>query len=116
MKVYVDGEEYEWKIEQDRLTDTIKTDKALQIGSRTPGSRIKGEIDEVMVFSRKLEQTEVQQLAGASPIKEILQIAANDRTDEQIQKLRKHYLNAICLLYTSPSPRDATLSRMPSSA
>ena len=24
--------------------------------------------------------------------------------------------NIICLLYTSPSPRDATLSRMPSSA
>ena len=24
--------------------------------------------------------------------------------------------NGICLLYTSPSPRDATLSRMPSSA
>ena len=26
------------------------------------------------------------------------------------------YLNIGCLLYTSPSPRDATLSRMPSSA
>ena len=25
-------------------------------------------------------------------------------------------LDVICLLYTSPSPRDATLSRMPSSA
>ena len=25
-------------------------------------------------------------------------------------------LLAVCLLYTSPSPRDATLSRMPSSA
>ena len=25
-------------------------------------------------------------------------------------------LDTICLLYTSPSPRDATLSRMPSSA
>ena len=25
-------------------------------------------------------------------------------------------LDSICLLYTSPSPRDATLSRMPSSA
>ena len=24
--------------------------------------------------------------------------------------------NEVCLLYTSPSPRDATLSRMPSSA
>ncbi len=110
VKVYVDGEEYEWKIEQDRLTDTIKTDKALQIGSRTPGSRIKGEIDEVMVFSRKLEQTEVQQLAGASPIKEILQIAANDRTDEQIQKLRKHYLNAIDKPYAKLSQRVAKLT------
>ena len=26
------------------------------------------------------------------------------------------YLDYFCLLYTSPSPRDATLSRMPSSA
>ena len=28
----------------------------------------------------------------------------------------KTWLHRICLLYTSPSPRDATLSRMPSSA
>ena len=31
---------------------------------------------------------------------------------EEIAKKHPH----ICLLYTSPSPRDATLSRMPSSA
>ena len=42
--------------------------------------------------------------------------------DAQIKEVRKRidelgieYLY-ICLLYTSPSPRDATLSRMPSSA
>ena len=28
----------------------------------------------------------------------------------------KHYYNKGCLLYTSPSPRDGLLSRMPSSA
>ena len=28
----------------------------------------------------------------------------------------KKALDQVCLLYTSPSPRDATLSRMPSSA
>ena len=32
-----------------------------------------------------------------------------------VKKLKKEGIN-ICLLYTSPSPRDATLSRMPSSA
>ena len=30
--------------------------------------------------------------------------------------LKNIQLNKSCLLYTSPSPRDATLSRMPSSA
>ena len=29
---------------------------------------------------------------------------------------REHTKTQVCLLYTSPSPRDATLSRMPSSA
>ena len=33
-----------------------------------------------------------------------------------IYKAVKDKLNITCLLYTSPSPRDATLSRMPSSA
>ena len=33
---------------------------------------------------------------------------------EKAKKSKDH--DDICLLYTSPSPRDATLSRMPSSA
>ena len=35
----------------------------------------------------------------------------NPQTGEEIDDW-----NCTCLLYTSPSPRDATLSRMPSSA
>ena len=39
-------------------------------------------------------------------------------TEEEEIKLADYLLqmSEICLLYTSPSPRDATLSRMPSSA
>ena len=33
-----------------------------------------------------------------------------------IDDLGADSLDTVCLLYTSPSPRDATLSRMPSSA
>ena len=36
-----------------------------------------------------------------------------DFTDEEYKKIKK---NDVCLLYTSPSPRDGLLSRMPSSA
>ena len=36
--------------------------------------------------------------------------------DAWMLMLRDHGTLSLCLLYTSPSPRDATLSRMPSSA
>ena len=35
---------------------------------------------------------------------------------EKVPPLHNKYLNRLCLLYTSPSPRDGLLSRMPSSA
>ena len=45
------------------------------------------------------------------------QTKVNSLTEEQIELLRNHVVKYnICLLYTSPSPRDRVLSRMPSSA
>ena len=43
---------------------------------------------------------------------------STDQADEIMVKPVNDYIDddIICLLYTSPSPRDATLSRMPSSA
>ena len=48
----------------------------------------------------------------------------NSMTNEELRKIRgseiamiyQEPMASLCLLYTSPSPRDATLSRMPSSA
>ena len=39
-----------------------------------------------------------------------------DHTGGNLTLKQNHGLTITCLLYTSPSPRDATLSRMPSSA
>ena len=47
-------------------------------------------------------------------IKELTLIDATHASDEAI--LRIHDADYICLLYTSPSPRDKRQSRMPSSA
>ena len=54
----------------------------------------------------------------ATAIVQIYPIGANEKSEILINNcLAEVFLqfNA-CLLYTSPSPRDATLSRMPSSA
>ena len=41
--------------------------------------------------------------------------AAGEMTEAEVRKVDKDN-KKICLLYTSPSPRDGLLSRMPSSA
>ena len=55
---------------------------------------------------------------GAKPISDLIG-RISDNVKEFFSKNQGYSLNGIgigCLLYTSPSPRDATLSRMPSSA
>eukprot|EP00830_Metopus_es_P009719 TRINITY_DN1936_c0_g1_i2.p2 TRINITY_DN1936_c0_g1~~TRINITY_DN1936_c0_g1_i2.p2 ORF type:complete len:103 (-),score=28.74 TRINITY_DN1936_c0_g1_i2:11-319(-) len=47
---------------------------------------------------------------------QILTYAQNSRVIRQLHFTQIYIWDQNCLLYTSPSPRDATLSRMPSSA
>ena len=56
-----------------------------------------------------LENVEVRYAGGASTAQVVIneQVAGTDGQSVELTS---------CLLYTSPSPRDATLSRMPSSA
>ena len=63
-------------------------------------------------------QTEEKLRRGVSDI----EVMAKRARSIAVQQQRPYQLTisedsiSICLLYTSPSPRDATLSRMPSSA
>ena len=47
--------------------------------------------------------------------KEYAKVNKDYKSLQEIVAVSKEY-KEVCLLYTSPSPRDATLSRMPSSA
>ena len=46
----------------------------------------------------------------------IAKVLHERNSSEEFSNLIQSAKNELCLLYTSPSPRDATLSRMPSSA
>ena len=64
--------------------------------------------------------TWLAQLAALIEGSKLIDAPARGTSLEDILPLAKDYelivLYTSCLLYTSPSPRDATLSRMPSSA
>ena len=48
--------------------------------------------------------------------KDLVLVSVNEAFSLIDKAVKKNVLHKNCLLYTSPSPRDATLSRMPSSA
>lgn len=91
--IYVDGEPWKWQIEQDRLTESIRTKKSLLIGSRHPGARFRGSVGRVHAYNRALTQSEVQALANHHPLKAILAIAPEKRTDAQKRQLRNYYFD-----------------------
>jgi len=90
--IYFDGKEQPWDVNEDRLSDTIRTEVPLYIGRRNPGSPFAGWIDEVRVYDRQLSAAEVAALAGSDPIRPLLALKPEERSDEQMRLLREHYL------------------------
>ena len=70
------------------------------------------------VVGRKLGMTRVFDDAGQSLPVTVIEVAKNRITAKKSVESDGYDSVQVttCLLYTSPSPRDATLSRMPSSA
>ena len=101
LQIFVDGELWDWKIEQNGLTETMKTDKTLLIGSRHPGSKFKGEIDEIQIFDRNLSSQEVKQLASSEPVSALLAIDPAERTEAQTNSLLRFFLRTENTEYAS---------------
>ena len=71
-----------------------------------------------------LKETYINTLVNSMSMEDLQQYVANDMADflcyvndtDLLNEFLLKVEHTTCLLYTSPSPRDATLSRMPSSA
>ena len=71
----------------------------------------------LQLFTDAFNQRVKKLLNGQFPKREWLTDGALDDAEMTLENAQTmKYLQPCCLLYTSPSPRDATLSRMPSSA
>ncbi len=90
--IYINGKASPPVVRNDNLTDTIKTTVTLQVGRRTPGAPFNGLVDEVRVYNRVLSASEAAALAGGGEIRAILATVSKDRTPQQQQTLRTHFL------------------------
>ena len=76
---------------------------------------VSGEIDNNASFIDDLGADSLDTVELVMSLEEEFDTEIADEEAENITTIQQA-IDYICLLYTSPSPRDATLSRMPSSA
>jgi hypothetical protein len=92
-KVYIDGDEAKTTVLLDELNQSFQTKEPLRIGSGGgPESRFRGTIDEVRVYARALEPTEVRVLSAAAMPGEIVAKPQAARTGAEAEKLRAYFL------------------------
>ena len=111
VKVYFDGKPQALDVEQDRLTDTIRTTVPLYLGRRNPGSPYKGLIDDVRFYPRTLTETEVAALAGSDSITPLLAKSDTARTDAERDTLKQYFLTSIDKTYQKLTAEIAALDK-----
>ncbi|HBE68167.1 MAG TPA: hypothetical protein DDW52_08465 [Planctomycetaceae bacterium] len=90
IRLYINGSEKPWNIEQDGLTGTIRTEKSLLVGSRHPGSKFNGDIQHVAIYSAALDTHQATRLAAGSPA--ALLETKQALSEQETEQLLSHYL------------------------
>ena len=111
VKIYVNGKPVNGTITHNGLSGTIKTDKSLKIGRRTPAAPMFGTIDELRIYHRQLSDSEVELVAGANPIAEIVNTEPSKRIDKQREVLQDYYLTTQDDVYKNLKAKSAETTK-----
>ena len=94
LKIYVDGELQEVRILLDGFTGELPNVKKnpLRIGVGDEEKYFKGSIDDVRYYDRELSAPEIEAVASAESVAEILAIPRAERTRQQSQKIDAYFV------------------------
>jgi len=92
LTVFVDGVRRTPDVLHDNLDGSIQTNQPLRIGRGDENTLLRGMLDDLRIFARQLDATEVAVLAGGDPIRAILSTPVEERTADQSRQLREYYL------------------------
>jgi hypothetical protein len=90
LKLWVNGQAVEREVQADSLSGTFVTTQPLRIGRRSRGFPFRGEVADVRIYRRALEEPEVRELAE-SPWIRLAQRPAEHRTNAQERWLEDDY-------------------------
>ena len=112
VKLFVNGVEAKTRVEVDKLTDTIQNDVPCRVGQRSKDQVLRdGQVQDVRIYRRKLDATEVKSLATDGVPQTLLAVAPEQRTDAQKQSLLNHYLTTVDSPFQSATELLASLEK-----
>jgi hypothetical protein len=92
LQLYINGKLHQTEVLQDNLSGTLKTDAELQVGNKGIGKPFRGSIDDLRLYDRALDNSEVEQLAIHYPIQAILSGVSGKRSREENARVRDYFL------------------------
>jgi mono/diheme cytochrome c family protein len=93
VKIFINGTPVKTRAAENRLKDTIRTTVPLRIGQRSKGQYfLNGQVQDVRIYTRKLEPGEVKTLAEGAVLKTLLATPPDKRSAPQKQTLLDYYL------------------------
>jgi hypothetical protein len=98
VKLYVDGQPQPLDVTNDKLGDTIVTDKPFHIGRRGEGNPFRGRIDDVQFYRRELAAEDATSLfdgRAVAGLAQVFDVPAADRTAEQGELVRRYYIDTV---------------------
>jgi hypothetical protein len=92
LKLFINGKPRDAEILQDNLAGSIKTDAELQTGNGDLGKQFRGLLDDLRIYNRQLNASEIEQLATHYPIQAILSGVFGKRTKDLHTRVRDYFL------------------------
>ena len=89
------------------MTDVSFRPGELQIGNKDWGTPLKGQLEDLRFYNRRLYSGEAYQLAVVNAIGAMLQIANDSRSEDQSKWLREYFLNEV----GNPAERQLGMDR-----
>ena len=91
--IYVDGVPQPVEIIHDSLMATIRNSEPLRIGRRQASASLKGLVDDVRIYDRRLSDAEVSELVSSQLIRGVLSKPAGNRSEALKRKLRAWFIS-----------------------
>ena len=92
LHLYLNGKLAKTHVAQDSLSGTIVNDAELQIGNKNLGGPFRGNIDDLRLYKRSLDNSETEELAIRYPIQTILAGVSGKRSKEDDARVRDYFL------------------------